>query len=230
MKRPLVHLLLCLLVIPPCRVVQAEDHAPPPARAEIEPLQQVVRDQRIETRASRPGVALYLRDVAVAVGDGIAELIARFFPDVGILTSRIARIGALVVIAVAVFLLGIFLLRLALRRWRARPEEPTSPIRVLPQPQRSDLRSQERWEAELDRQLARGDVAAALAALWWWLACGLLPRAVDPSWTTRELISRAGRWDLAAWVRRLDRMIYGAEPPAVDEVRRFWGDLREVLG
>ena len=92
------------------------------------------------------------------------------------------------------------------------------------------MRSQERWKAELDRHLARGDVTAALEALWWWLACGLLPRDVDPSWTTRELISHAGRWDLTAWVRRLDRMIYGAEPPAVDEVRRFWGDLREELG
>ncbi|MCP4657846.1 MAG: hypothetical protein GY856_20760, partial [bacterium] len=106
---------------------------------------------------------------------------------------------------------------------------PASPIRVLPPTERSDGRSQERWEAELGRHLAGGDVTAALEALWWWLACGLLPRDVDPSWTTRELISHAGRWDLAAWVRRLDRMIYGAEPPAVDEVRRFWGDLREVL-
>jgi hypothetical protein len=45
---------------------------------------------------------------------------------------------------------------------------------------------------------------------------------VDPSWTSRELLVRAGRPDLGPWAAALDRMTYGPRRPAA-------GDLRELV-
>ncbi len=80
------------------------------------------------------------------------------------------------------------------------------------------------------RRLEAGDVSAAVEALWWWLASGLVADRAEPSWTSRELVARAGRQDLLADVRRLDRMMYGAARPSADDVSRLWSDLREAVG
>ncbi|RMH23143.1 MAG: hypothetical protein D6696_01560, partial [Acidobacteria bacterium] len=47
--------------------------------------------------------------------------------------------------------------------------------------------------------------------------------------TGRELVVAAGRTDLLANVRTLDRLRYGTAPPAVEAVRRCWRQLAEAL-
>ena len=85
------------------------------------------------------------------------------------------------------------------------------------------------WEGELERRLARGDVPAALEALWWWLAGRLEAPAAEASWTTRELVVRAGRRDLLRLVMPLDRLLYGAGQPSEGEVRGLFASLRGAL-
>ena len=65
------------------------------------------------------------------------------------------------------------------------------------------------WQSELERHLRHGDAAAATMALWWWLAGRLVGDRAKASWTSRELVHRAGRRNLIPAVRRLDHMLYG---------------------
>ena len=62
-------------------------------------------------------------------------------------------------------------------------------------------RGRKAWTLRLEALLAAGDVAGALAALRWWLACGIAAGEVDESWTTRELLERCGRTDLLVYRR-----------------------------
>ena len=119
------------------------------------------------------------------------------------------------------------LLVFAVRRWRRRAPPPATPVRRLDDEAPTAAPS---WEAELRRNLLKGDAAAAAEALWWWLASLLVGERAEPSWTSRELISRAGRRDLTPGVRRLDRLIYGAGDPRAEDVDRLWNDLREAVG
>lgn len=85
------------------------------------------------------------------------------------------------------------------------------------------------WRAELDRRLEAGDLAAALESAWWWVASSLAGARVDPAWTSRELLTAAGRPDLAPAVRGLDALIYGARRPERAAVERVVGRLAEEL-
>jgi hypothetical protein len=82
------------------------------------------------------------------------------------------------------------------------------------------------WAAEAQARLARGDVRGALEAAWWWLATAL-SATVDPTATTRELVTGAGRSDLVPLARRMDALTYGAAPPTVADVRDL---LKRVEG
>jgi hypothetical protein len=85
------------------------------------------------------------------------------------------------------------------------------------------------WRAELERRLAAGRSAEALEAAWWWLARSLAGSRALPDWTSRDLVSRAGRPDLAVLIRRLDAFIYGPRRPAPQDVRSLVDRLEEAL-
>jgi hypothetical protein len=85
------------------------------------------------------------------------------------------------------------------------------------------------WRAELDRRLSAGLSAEALEAAWWWLARSLAGSRALADWTSRDLVIRAGRPELAALIRRLDAFIYGPRRPAPDEVRGLVSRLEEAL-
>lgn len=85
------------------------------------------------------------------------------------------------------------------------------------------------WRAELDRRLAAGLPAEALEAAWWWLARSLAGSRALADWTSRDLVLRAGRPDLAALIRRLDAFIYGPRRPAAEEVRGLVSRLEDAL-
>lgn len=66
------------------------------------------------------------------------------------------------------------------------------------------------WRRELELRLASGRVAAALEALWWWLATKLEVVAVaEGSWTGRELLRRSGRLQLRPLIEELEWVTYG---------------------
>ncbi|HEV7785967.1 MAG TPA: hypothetical protein VGQ28_11565, partial [Thermoanaerobaculia bacterium] len=85
------------------------------------------------------------------------------------------------------------------------------------------------WRAELDRRLAAGLSAEALEAAWWWLARSLAGSRALADWTSRDLVTRVGRPDLASLIRRLDAFIYGPRRPAPEEVRGLVDRLEEAL-
>ncbi len=85
------------------------------------------------------------------------------------------------------------------------------------------------WRAELDRRLAAGLPAEALEAAWWWLARSLAGSRALADWTSRDLVLRAGRPDLAALIRRLDAFIYGPLRPAPEEVKGLVSRLEDAL-
>ncbi len=85
------------------------------------------------------------------------------------------------------------------------------------------------WRAELERRLAAGRTAEALEAVWWWLARSLAGSRAEPDWTSRDLMTQAGRPDVAGLIRRLDAFIYGPCRPALEDVRGLVARLEEAL-
>ena len=118
--------------------------------------------------------------------------------------------------------------RLHFRSSSARRIVTTTPAASAPEvePLVETPDSVETWTVELRRLLAEGDGVGAAEALWWWLA-NILEADAEPSWTSRELIARVGRRDLAPAVRRLDWMLYGPWSPDAGEVEGLWRDLAE---
>jgi hypothetical protein len=131
---------------------------------------------------------------------------------------------AVVLVALLLFLL-VQLLRRVLRRRRVSAGDG----RVTSGPARRPAAKACDWAEELRQRLARGDVAGALEALWWWLATAVGMPSADAAWTSGELLRHAGRGDLRRPVRRLDHLIYGPEPPRPDDVEALWQVLRPLV-
>ena len=208
--------------------------APVPRQADPEALERVMAESRAETASTPPGLTLYVRDAATAVSQWLVGLLERYLPGFGRFAGWILEVVPAILYGLLALLLGILLARLARRWWRGRAPAEPSPVTTLPGPGADDRSRRDAawWEGELRRRLHRGELGAALEALWWWLARVLetAPSDVERSSTSRELISRAGRPDLRPLVGRLDRLIYGPDAPTAEELRRMFGDLREAVG
>ncbi len=224
--------LLCLLAVLTSGPLLADaDLGPPePRQADAETLQRLIADSRVETTAPKPGLALWVQDAAAALSRSLAGLLERFMPGFGAVADRFLRILTLLLYTLLVLLVLLIAGRLARRWWQHRQPVPAEQRVVVADAEAAAPQLGSDWEAELRRRLENRDLAAAVEALWWWLASVLLPAGVESSWTSRELIARAGRRDLGPQVRRLDRMIYGPEPPAATEVGNLFRDLREAVG
>lgn len=190
-------------------------------------LEQVIAEGRTETDLPRPAMTLYVRDAALAASHWLAGLLDRYLPRFGALSDRLLGISSILLFVSLALLLGLILLR-AGRRWRADRARPITPSPGKTYPPAPPPRSRGEWEAELRRRLDEGDLGAAMEALWWWLASSLLAGPAEASWTSRELIARAGRRDLEPQIRRFDRLAYGPEPASTDELLRLFHDLREA--
>lgn len=197
-------------------------------QADRDELRRVMHENRIETGRTRPGLALYLSDAGLAFSRAIEGWMRSLLPGFAGVTAPWIE-AALTVASVLVLLaLIVLLIRRATRR-RTRPSAtPVAAARQLPAEGPQDPIVE--WDAELTRRLAGGDVTGAAMALWWWLATRLVGERADASWTSRELLQRAGRRDLTARIQDLDRMLYGAASPSTGDVQRLWQELREVTG
>jgi hypothetical protein len=100
-------------------------------------------------------------------------------------------------------------------------------VRVLSRPTPA-ARDAAAWRAAIERRLARGELGPALEALWWWFALSVAAE-VPSSCTSRELVARSGRADLAAPARELDRLLYGPRRPRAEDVRAMALRLSPLL-
>lgn len=228
LRAPLLRALLLALAVTTVAAAPSED--PPPAAADRAGLEEVVAEAGVVTTPGAPGWASYLKDLGVAFVLFLAQLFEGFDPKL----VPVAGSVAVTVARVLLFLTSVVLILLLLRwlRHRLRRVKTAAPsVRELPETDTLDAGavSADEWAARLESHLAAGEVAAACQALWWWLARSLVRAPVEGSWTSRELLSHAGRRDLTPSVRVLDRLIYGATKPGADDVRRLWGELREAL-
>jgi hypothetical protein len=198
-------------------------------RADLELLDRMFAESDAVRRAPPASWAGYFTHLSEQVGRAVAGLLARSFGAVAgerTLWGWVAR----ALVALALVALLVLLVRIALALpGRRRPAAEQAVVEAAGRPRADAARDAVAWRVELERRLAAGQVAAALEAAWWWLACSLVGLGVDPAWTGPELLERAGRRDLSPLLRRLDALAYGARRPSVEEVRRYAERLAEVL-
>ena len=173
-------------------------------------------------RTPVPPESSYLGELARAAVDALFQAVRKGAGMVH-LSPRTLIVSAVVA---AVLALGL-LVRALLPRLRRGPRAAVETPAVVPLPL-AELDAAG-WRAELDRRLAAGRPAEALEAAWWWLARSLAGSQAMPDWTSRDLVMRAGRQDLAALIRRLDAFLYGPRRPAAQEVRGLVDRLEEAL-
>jgi hypothetical protein len=194
-----------------------------PQHADQELMRRVLAEQAVVQVPPAPSWSEYLLHVLRTVVEMLLAPLLRNLPMAGL-----ARWMLVTVLAVAVVALLALVVR-ALRRRRRRPGAPA--VEVAAARERAAARALDpaAWRTRLDAHLGSGDVAAALDALWWWLAVSVAREPVDPSWTTRELLARAGRTDLGGFSAALDRLAYAAARPAAADVRAFAERLQAAL-
>lgn len=191
-------------------------------------LERVLR----ETRADTTPPTASGRDYLAALAEAFARWVAR---ELGVL-GPLLHVPASVLYAVAWTLLAVvaavlavaatrLVTRLVTRRGARVVPAAAPPGEALTGPPLAT----DAWAQELERRLQGADPRAALQALWWWLARRLKGAAAEPSWTTRELLLTAGRTDLQAEGRVLDRLLYAAGTPSMADIRGLALRLRREL-
>ena len=180
-------------------------------------------------RTPVPPESSYLAELIRAAMDTLMAAVVRGARMLH-LSQRALITAALVAATVALFLVVRALWpRLRRLRHRRRPETPAALAGVAAATAAGRELDAAGWRAELERRLAAGRTAEALEAAWWWLARSLAGSRAEPDWTSRDLMTRAARPDLAVLVRRLDAFIYGPRRPALEDVRGLVARLEEAL-
>jgi hypothetical protein len=194
------------------------------SRADADALAQVRETGVLRSDQPSVGLGAYLRFLAQRFQawllNGIVSTLARLthVENVFVLLGKLLIWGTIGLVLLAAAIL--------LARWlhRQRRAETNSETALAPAPGALQGRNADAWRGEIERRLAAGELAAALEAAWWWLAVSLMADRVDPAWTSRELIERAGvaaerRRALLPTVRRLDALTYGPVAPRAADVR-----------
>ncbi len=192
-------------------------------------VRRVLSETGVVREPSGPSLVGYVS----AWGEALARWISDFFsarPELaqGIVTAM--ELVAIGVVAAAAVLLMVLLVRKLTRRRPATPRDSPAWSRIA-EPSAAAALDRSAWRSEFEARLARGDVAGALEALWWWLAASLAPGSpVDASWTTRELLTRARRPELLGLSAALDVLMYGRTVPTPGDLRSCHARFEEVLG
>lgn len=194
----------------------------PAAEADPALVEEAVRQGSVAAERLPPRVAEYAYDLTAYLG----RLLERLIKAAGGAVPENFGVGCLGFVVVLALLLAFWLL---LRLWLGRSKKGPESVELAPASAAPALPPGADWEGELEERLGRGEVHAALQALWWWLAGRLGAPAAQASWTTRELVERAGRRDLRLLVTPLDRLLYGAGQPTAGEVRGLFDSFRAAL-
>jgi hypothetical protein len=234
-----VVLLVALVLIIPAHSADADDVeralAPELAGADYPLVEKLISESRVSTSAPRPSPSQYVKDLVGTVIAWIGGIVS-FSPGMIELLALVITWLALLLFGIAIGVLVV----LVLRMWRGRPEKSRQPVSDGDLAAHSRHSATSQWDEpescwqELQRALDQGQIADALAALWWWLARAVAGCAADATWTTRQLLAFQGsrvsaQPNLVRLCRQLDRMIYGPRMVRVDEVRELAGDLRSAL-
>jgi hypothetical protein len=178
----------------------------------------VLAETHVATTPSGPRIADYFGVLLESALRSIATALAATFAGAGGVLP-VLRLVALAIVLAAVVLVLFSVIRRVLARRRRDFSPAGSRIDVAgAAPRRRDAAA---WRREIEVRLAGGDVAGALEALWWWFAESLSATIADPvdsSWTTRELLVRAARRDLARVGVELDILLYGLRRPTASDV------------
>jgi hypothetical protein len=195
-----------------------------PSAADPELVRRVLHESGVDQRVPGPALSAYVQALVEALWGWLTRLLrpfgSRLLPHMEGLAVALA--------AAAILFLVVLSMRAILRRRPGTREVRDAVLAEENRPPRQD-RDRESWRRAFEERCARGDVAGALEAAWWFLATSIAPREVDPAWTSRELLDECSRQDLTPLARGLDRMIYGSLRPAVPEIRLFFGTLRDAL-
>ena len=201
---------------------------PPWTPADPAALRDVLAQAKVAERMPGPSWFDYVGDIGRALQERFFGALERLLPWSGLpIVERIALYSALGAAIAAV----LAVLVVALRRWRAmrgRRERTiiAAPLPVAAPTPQGDV---DWWQAELRRRLAADALRPALEAAWWWTARRLDPPALDPSWTTGDLLRRSGAAVVRAPLRRLDRQLWGGGAVRRDEVESVVAELEGAL-
>ncbi|MEP6994659.1 MAG: hypothetical protein ABI968_09075 [Acidobacteriota bacterium] len=185
--------------------------------ADTDLLRRILAETGVQRSPAGPGLWPYLRDLLGSLLRALSRSLS--LQPLGEGAVRVGQLAAGALIATAAALLLLSLAR-GVRRRRGPPSRNASAAADLREDRAvPDMRDRAAWRAQIDALLARGDVAGALQALWWWLARSLAPAGrIDPSQTTRELLIQARRMDLARLGDALDVLMYGRRNPSGSDV------------
>jgi NAD(P)-dependent dehydrogenase (short-subunit alcohol dehydrogenase family) len=188
-------------------------------------LERVLASTGVE-RTPVPPESSYPGELGRAVREALLQAIMRG-AEMLHLPRQAMIAAAFLAAAVAFFLIARALLP---RLRRRRPQASVGELAAVTAPAAAPFADTAAgWRAELERHLAAGKTAAALEAVWWWLARSLAGSQAEPDWTSRDLVARTQRSDLAGLIRRLDAFIYGPLRPLPEDVRGLVARLEEAL-
>lgn len=197
----------------------------PTRTADHELLRRLLEQERIAGTSPGPDWSDYLVNLARAALSALERLLSPL-AGLGLPMETIATVLLVLLAATVVALATIGVMRLMRRRrLSADAETAVGPAEPLP----PSPRDPDAWRALLEERLRAGGIAEALEAAWWWLAASVSRGPVDPSWTSRELLVRAGRPDLGRWAAVLDRMTYGPRRPGAEDVRSLVDALEAAV-
>jgi hypothetical protein len=192
----------------------------PPQSADHALLREIIQQERLAHARPDPDWWGWLVELVRAALERLPDVFLparRALQSLGLSMDTVATLLLALLAALIVAVATIAALRLLRRGTPAPlPRDAMAAEALAAEP-----REKGAWRASLEAHLREGRMAEALEAVWWWLAASVSRGPVDPSWTSRELLARAGRLDLRPWASLLDRMTYGPQRPAVAEVRHL---------
>ncbi len=201
----------------------ADVSLPVSAKADRRLLERVLDEGGVDRAERRLGWRDYGVDLGRAFGRWLSDVLAQ---RAGALRGVGRFIGyALLGIAGLAVVGGIGVLVRLL--WKRSPRRPTRAHGGVAAswPGGERLASAEAWLARAEERIAAGDVPGALCAVWWWLALAVTSGEADPSWTTLEMLGRAGRLDLRKLGLAMDRMRFGPDGATAEDVRQLVQDV-----
>jgi len=173
-----------------------------------------------------PPQSSYLAELSRVFWERLADLIGR-----GLRSLHLSHEAAQWIVAglVVLGLLAIAWVVLSLLRRRSSRGQPAeAAVSALAAPAAAwDAAA---WRRELERCLAEERIGEALKAAWWWLARSIAGPAVEPDWTSRDLVKRTERRELRDLLRRLDVLTFAADRPGLADLQHLAERLRGTLG